>query len=340
MTFHIREQRGWQSGRPWVRIGNGWRQGRFAWRKTGATTWTQFFALDTEHPGQPALLSLTIDQARRRVTVVSRMPADDDLSHGTLKYASGSHPLTEAGDSNIYPDSDLVNRISVPPGSYMPHLTWTWTPERYNTKYYVSIWAVDTSGNASSRRLAELTIPSPSTPPPTPPQVHKITYNPVNSASYDHVRKFWNTAYYGNLAVQGGDGRYQGCWFYDNKIPSALANRNTIEKFTIRIQRAPSAHGVSGAANIYLAPHMSSNHSGGRNGQAPRVGRSPVQVGTLNRGQAKVFNVPTEWWPEFLDGTLKGFSIYVTSATPWTSPNYVLAYGKGTTSGQVYIEAR
>lgn len=340
MTFRVKEPNGWQAGRPWVRIGNGWRQGRFAWRKTGATTWTQFLQLDTEHPQRPELLSVRVEENTRRVHVTVKMPPEDDLSHATLKYSSSSYPLTEAGDSYIYPDSDLVNRIYVTPGQHSMNISWSWRPDRYDTRYYVSIWSVDTSNNPSSRRRTEFIIPSPSTPPPAPPQIHKITYNPVNSASYDHQRKFWNTDYYGNLVVQGGDGRYQGCWFYDQKIANALRNRNSIEKFTIRVQRAASSHGVSGGANVWLAPTYMPNHTGGKYGPAPSAAAPPVLVTTLTRGQVKTINVPSGWWPKFLDGTYKGFSLYYTSATGWSSPHYVLSHGKGTTSGQVYIEAR
>lgn len=340
MTFFIKDTQDWNSGEAWVRTPTGWRRAQELWRKTGSSTWSMRKQLDTTPPGQPVGISLTVDSARRQVTVVARMPGDEDVTGATLKYSSSTYPPTEEGSGYTYPDGDLVNRK---PAGPMQHVTWTWTPDRYNTTYYVSVWAVDEAGNSGDRRRWEFVIPSPQTPPPKPPtppapKPVKLTYNASTSGTWDRVNGFWNIDYYGNSVVQAGLYNHIGGWFYAGRLRSGLSGKTRITRMTVRIQRASSSHGVSGPANVWLVPHRLDSRGQNRSPVLTNAA-SPVNVGTLRRGQTGTFTVPTAWWPHFLSGNYRGLGLSYGSATPWSSPHYVIAHGRGTTSGQVVVEA-
>lgn len=327
---------GWTTGKMWARSTTGWHKSRSLYRKTGVSTWTLEETMDTQSPGYPVLVGHTYDSAAKSTTVTVRMPLDADLAHGTLKYGS-AYPMTEGDESYIRTIDDGLTGQNRKPATPGQNLSWTFSPNSYDKDYFVSIWAVDNVGNASDRRRLVVNIPAPVVAPAPPPStVSKFTYNCVDSVSWDRVNNWWATGYYGNLMVQGGNNNFIGGWFYGGKIRNALSTKTKINKMTIKIQRASSSHGVSTAANVWLVPHV--KDSTGTGGLSRAV--APVNVGTLLRGQTKTFNVPSAWWPHFLSGNYRGLGVDFGSATAWTSSNYMLAYGKGTTSGQVYIEAQ
>lgn len=325
----------WPSGIAWTRTSTGWRPIIRLWRKTGTSTWSQRQYYDRTPPGKPTQLGLTTDSVNRQVTMRVRMPANTDVMRATLKYSSARYPTVEGDASYIYPG--LQSRKDAGPNDTV---SWTWTPDFYDRDYYISVWAVDDSLNASESLRAVVKIPPPSAPPPPQvPPLAQITYNAVTSGQWTRTRQAWNPNYYGDLVVQAGLEDYVGGWFYAGKIKTALANKAAVKKMTIRIQRANSSHGVSGAANIYLIPHkLTTVGSGKTPALVPAATR--VLVGTLGRGQTKTFNVPSAWWPHFKSGNYTGLGLWAGGASQWSSPNYVLAHGKGTTSGQVYIEAQ
>lgn len=326
----------------YVKSVTGWKLGKEIRAKTGSITWSMREVLDVSAPGIPTLLNITTNSASRKVTVTARMPLDADLNHATLKYSSSRYPPDEHGALHTYSGDGLENRQSVTPGGTV---TWTWTPGRYDVPYYVSIWAVDHYGNASDRRRTQFKVKAPVVAPPPPaPKPVKATYNASSSGTRERAGTWagnWS-AWAGNLVIQAGEPNFAGGWFYGAKIKNLLSNKSKINKMTIRIQRVNSQHGVSAGANIYLVPYrIQAAGTAKTKTPALNAAATPVLVGTLTRGQAKTFNVPSAWWPRFVSGDYVSLGLWTpsTSGTPWTSPNYVQAYGKGTTSGQVYIEA-
>ena len=326
----------------YVKSADGWKLGKEIHAKTGTTTWTLREVLDVSAPAKPTLVNVTTDSASRKVTITAKMPMDADMHHGTLKWWSNGYPLNEYGDNNLYPETGSPGRIPAGPGDT---LTWTFTAQRYDVTYYGSIWAVDPYGNASARRFVEFKVTSPkAAPPPPSPTPVKATYNAASSGTVERAGTWagnWS-AWAGNLVIQAGEPNFAGGWFYGARIKNLLSSKSKINKMTIRIQRVNSQHGVSAGANIYLVPYRI-QAAGTAKTKTPvlTAATTPVLVGTLTRGQAKTFNVPSAWWPRFVSGDYVSLGLWTpsTSGTPWTSPNYVQAYGKGTTSGQVYIEA-
>ena len=325
----------WKGGKLYVRTATGWKLARALYRKTSSTTWSVRENYDTSAPGQPVLVNASTDQATKKVSLRLRMPTDADVSGATLKVSSNAYPANERDSSYIGNIDDLVNRKSAGPGQ---DVVWTFTLPKYSTSYYCSAWAVDSAGNASDRRRTVIAITPPAAAPPPSPTPIKVTYNAVTSGAWSKVRNYWNTGFYGDMVAQAGVDNHIGGWFYGGKIKAALSSKTKITKMTIRIGRASSAHGVSGPADVYLVPHkLDAVGQGSSPALVPAA--SPVKVGTLGRGESKVFNVPSAWWPHFVTGNYTGLAIHSGSATDWTSPSYIIAYGKGTTSGQVYFEA-
>ena len=333
---------GWTQGQPYIKTPTGWKLVLQHYAKTGASTWTLRETLDTDAPSKPTLVGMTTNSTNRKVTITVKMPADPDVHHGTLKWWSGGHPLTEAGNNNLYPETGSPGRISAGPNQ---NVTWSFTAQRYDIKYYVSIWAVDPFGNASARLRLDFTVKSPVVaPPPKSPKPVKATYNPSSSGTVERAGTWagnWSS-WAGNLVIQAGEPNFAGGWFYGSRIKDLLKGKKKITKMTIRIQRVNSQHGVSAGANVYLVPYrLQTRGTAKTNRPVLTAAATPVLVGTLTRGQAKTFNVPSAWWPRFVSGDYQSLGLWTpsSSGTSWSHANYIQAYGRGTTSGQVYIEA-
>ena len=338
MPFHVNRPDEWVTGRGWAKSSTGWKPAVALWRKSGASTWVMEEDLDTQAPGKPTLAGISTSSANKTIKVTAKMPGDADVNRAVLKYSSTRYPTRALDDSYNTDRPDLTN---VKPAGPYQNVTWTWSPDHFDRLYYVSVWAVDDSDNASDRLLTSATIKSAvAAPAPTTPTVSKITYNAVTSGSFDRSSMWWGTSTsYGKLVVQGGLYNYIGGWYYGGKLSKALSAKSKINKMTVKIQRSSSIHGVSAGANVWLVPHkLETVGSGGT--PVLSAAASPVKVGTLTRGQTKIFNVPSAWWSGFLSGKYRGLGLYYGSATQWTSYDYMLAYGQGTTSGQVYVEAQ
>ena len=333
---------GWTQGQPYIKTPTGWKLALQWYAKTGASTWTLRETLDTDAPSKPTLVGMTTNSTNRKVTITVKMPADPDVHHATLKYSSSRYPPDEYGALHTYPGDGLENRKSATPGSTV---TWTWTPGRYDVTYYVSVWAVDPFGNASARlRLDFMVKPPLVAPPPKSPKPVKATYNPSSSGTVERAGTWagnWSS-WAGDLVIQAGEPNFAGGWFYGSRIKDLLKGKKKITKMTIRIQRVNSQHGVSAGANVYLVPSkLQTRGTAKTNRPVLTAAAAPVLVGTLTRGQAKTFNVPTAWWPRFVSGDYQALGLWTpsSSGTSWSHANYIQAYGRGTTSGQVYIEA-
>lgn len=341
MPFYRNEPDGWQQGAQYyAKSPTGWKMITQLYRKSGTTTWGLRESFDYIHPGRPSIIGTTVNSTNRSITVVARMPMDADMKNATLKYSSALHPPQERGAEYTYSDVNLQNRKNAGPGATV---TWTWSPGQYDRTYYISVWAVDQAGNPSDRARTQVLIPSPKAAPPptrpTVPKIIKVTQNPVTSGSMERTGTWANrwSSWAGDLVIQAGTPNFGGGWFYGTRIRSALSGKTKINKMTIRIQRVNSQHGISAGATLYLAPHRLSDKTATL---APAA--TPVNIGTLTRGQTKTFNVPSAWWPHFLSGTYRGLALWSpsSSGTAWTHSSYIQVYGRGTTSGQIYIEAQ
>jgi len=331
---YVKTASGWVSANSvYAKTASGWSAGNNVFAKT-ASGWMGANPFDNVHPGYPIFNSLTFDNATRLVTYKFTTPADADMAHTVVKYAENSYPLWHFDDVALQPWSWKV----AGPNQQM---TYKFTVPKYSTEYFIAAWSVDSSNNGSGRLRRTIIVTPPTTaPPPAPsptPIVKKVTYNCDDSGTWNRTNTFWSTSL-GTTLGQGGAYGHRGGWFYGTKLAAALAKAKKIRGMTIKIQRNNSIHGVSGPANVYLIGHNLTSKGSGSNKPLGET-NAPEKIGTLYRGETKTFAVPSRYWASIQSGHTRGLGIgLVGTTTTYTSPNYLLANGKGTTSGQLYME--
>jgi hypothetical protein len=322
----------WVISYPYMRLSanTGWRRGSELYRR-GATDYALVHTYDTTHPNKPTLVDLSWNTSTRLVTLKIKMPSDADVTRSSVKYSSTGHPLYALDSTNMH----NWNLKDVSPNQTV---TYTFTPLYYNKLYYISAWAIDAVGNPSDRLRLQFTIPQPTSSPSPTPSIQQVTYNCGQSGSYNLTNGFWSSQL-GSTVGQAGQYNHRGGWFYGGRITRALTNAKKIRRMTIKIQRVNSLHGVSAGANVYLTAHTLGTKGSGSDKPLSPVANPPKMVGTLTRGQTKTFTVPAEWYPSFISGKWVGLGLwYPSGATSYTSSNYILTHGVGTSSGQVFIE--
>lgn len=316
----------------YTKTGSGWVAGNNVYAKSG-TGWMASNPFDTTSPGYPIKVSTTYNQDTRSVTIKMRASSDSDVTHMVLKYSSVDYPLWAHDEVGLYPWSWK----SCAPDQ---EITYTFQLPAYNRDYFVSVWCVDDSGNASprNRQIVRVTPPSTAPPPPVTPTIKKVTYNCTDSGTWNLTNTFWSTSL-GKRVGAAGAYDHRGGWMYGTKLAAALTKSTKIRGMTIKITRENSAHGVSGPANVYLIGHGLTSPGSGSNKPLAPVSSPYNLLGELNRGQTKTFVIPSSLYAGVKDGTWRGFGIGIWNGpTPYTSKNYIICHGKGTTSGQVYME--
>lgn len=329
----------WVSGaKQSTRSSTGWKYASAIYEKTGTSTWTRRWLRDVTAPAPPTA-TLTTDAVAKTGKITLKMPSDPDVALFVLKGGHTTYPKTPSltnlpADEYVYLWNDAINgqvwsTMKVSPGQTVERNLKNYVSGR---TYYYACWVQDTSGNWSAPRTFSVKFPQPPAPPPPPAPVTKTyTTNCTGSGSWVTNWPYWRSD--NNYVYQAGNDSY-GAWFYSGRLESALKNAKTIKKITIRVTRVNSAHGISGAANVYLSAHRYQTRPSGK----PSFVHSPgVYVGTLSRGQTKTFTVPSSWYASIKSGAYDGFGLRYGSSS-FTSANYLYCYGSGTTSGQVYME--
>lgn len=316
----------WQEVSLLARTSSGWRRGATYWSKINGV-WTQLWTKDVTAPSAPLITSLTYSASTKKITIKVEAPGDSDLQSLDLRMSTTKYPVDNQSASNAFPG----NTVSAKPDQTY---TFTMSYTKTNTTYYFSAFAIDQDKNVSAKNVKSLNIPTPTvpTPPPPPPAsaptVYRATISTVGSGSFSSDYTNW----YPEM-LQGGEHAYHACWFYSARLSNITAQARKIRKMTIRVQRSSSANGVPGEANVNLILHNMANRA-----STQVYSNSFIKIGTLGRGEAGTFNVPTIWWDDMQGRTYwKGLGLYG-GRIPYTSVDYLVAYGYGTRSGEIYIE--
>lgn len=305
---------------PSVRISTGYRPATRVYQKTGASTWTQRWYRDVTPPAKPVTLYFAMSGST--MTVTSTAPADADTAAihyawSTTNYPS-TPPLTDGVSSDIMPVG--------PNGT----VSKSYGSQKAGTKWYWAAWARDKAGNFSVPRLWAYTVPTIVT---TPTTLSKSGYfSPVDSGSWDNNNKIWRTD---NSYVYQGGTNWHGFWFYGTRISGTMARAKSISKMQISITRVNSVHGIEGEAQVYLTAHPYGSQPTGDPTGGDSMGRL---IGGLNRGETKVFTIPSVYYEHILSGAYVGFGITIDAATSFTDSRYLYCYGTGSAYGRVYID--
>lgn len=320
-----------------IKRSTGWLPGHSVWLRQGSG-WTKVPMGDRTPPGPPTFQDMAINNRNRRITLRLRTASDPDINRMVMKYTDQKYPsMPHDGQYNW----DGMERDAGP--NY--DVVWLFSPPKYNTEYFISAWNLDTSGNASTRfrRSFVITPPQGAPPPGTPIVVRKQHFNASDSGSWVTDGGPWGggtgegTWEPGTKVVQAGSKHEMGVWLYGTRITSALRNATLIRSMSIRIQRMRHDHGADEAA-VYLSTHNLTSKSNNATLHRPIFG---PRIGTLQRGQAKTFQIPETMWHGFITGDVRGFMSATRNAGQLhtTRPSdHAEYFGVGTTSGQVYIE--
>lgn len=326
----------WVAGKPYFKYGtSGWLAAGSILEKEGDdTTWTEIWNGDNVAPAQPNALysygDTYYDNNNGIWKPVFITPADADVSRMCVKMSKTVYP----GDPGV--DDSYSAHDTQPDGSQF----WIWDTypnqqiQRFNygmiagQSWKFSLWCEDTSGNWSPVRQGSFTFPQPDAPSQT--LVTKTAYiTTTDSASYADWG--WRSGY---DVYQAGGYNDMGFWFYGTKIKSALVNANSITSIQVYVQRKNTSHGVYGDANVRLGHHALTTQPSSSPGSNPITGE--YVAGGLTIGEGKWFTVPSTWHSYFKSGSYRGFGLQYTYSS-YTSDNYMIAYGYGTSSGKVKL---
>jgi hypothetical protein len=322
----------WFQGQPYFKHAtSGWLLGSKIYEKTDATTWTLRYDGDATPPAAPTLTS-TYNTSTLTWSAKITAPADADTAKVCIKVSKTAYP-TNPGTQ----DANSPTNVQADGTPFWLYNTTAGTVSTRNltgmvsgTKYYVSVWAADASGNWSTATNATFTFPYP--PAPTKVLTTKSAYISTTDSASWRSNYGWRTD--NNYVYQGGPDNFQGFWFYGTAIRSLLANAHSVTKMEIYIQRSSSSHGVAGDGNIYVGHHDLSSQPSGSPGTNRVLGE--YNIVDLARGEGKWVTITSSWYDEFAAGTYKGLgSMYSTTAV--TSSYYNICYGKGTSSGKLKI---
>ena len=334
--WHKNDDGDWVPAAKYARDASGWRKGTKIYEKTGASTWTLRYNSDVTPPATPTL-SLGYNATTKVLTATCTMPSTADTNYMFLKVSeSTNYPLlpnrnTSATEGNYIPtvqaDGYPWSERPVTPSQVVTRSTGVAPGKTYSW----ALWARDDSFNWSARAQAQMKIPVATTT--TPATVIKSAYvNVTDSASWNAAENYWRTD--NTYVYQGGENWY-GAWFYGSQIRSLLIRAKRVVDMKITIQRVNTTHGISGEAQVYLTPHrLDSQPAGSPVASFPS---SDFLVGGLNRGETKTFTVPSAMWPYFISGSNRGLGLAI-GTTTYVDNRYLYAYGRGTTSGRLWIQ--
>lgn len=336
--------------------------GKWIWRHDG-TAWVQVWSADTTPPAAPGV-SLAIVSGTKNVVSVTLTTPPAPIIRTVVKVGVNKWPSsspTDTSDGCYYAQTSPPNGVGVaepwsewwyqyPSSTYgASGITGTkWIPSSYQTFTFplstpimVSAWCQDDFFNWSAAGSSYIYTLNPDPPPPTLKYMSQY-FGAVDSASWMTAGPYanqWDSNTLSNHYVyQAGSYGQNGYWFYGAAPQQAMASRNAATKLNIYIQRVNTAHGVSGGANVHVGAHTMWSRPGG----APSSIMGIFSPGTLLRGEGKWFDLTAPfpggtWAEQFAAGGLKGFGLGY-GVTAFTDPNYLYAYGAGTSGGQLYCE--
>ena len=321
---------GWITGQLYCKTtASSWQPVVHLYEKTAPTVWTERFNADLVPPGVISLTGGLHNSTTGTYQMTVKLAADVDVTGGCIKISKTGYP-TNPGvlDANCFTNVQADGK---------PYWSWTGTPGSTttritpkllsNTRYYVTGWTRDASGNWSSPTQFSTVTPLP--PAPVKTLTTKTAYvNCTDSASWRSAYGWRSETY----VYQGGDYNYQGFWFYGTAIATLLKNAYDITSVQIYIQRLNTSHGVSGAGNIMVGHHAFTSQPSGSPGTNAVQGE--YNAVDLARGGAAWVTLNSAWDTEFKTGAYRGLGLMYTT-TSVTSSYYNVCYGKGTSSGKL-----
>jgi len=335
----------WTKGQPFVRTATGQSRARFAYRKiideAGDPAWVEFWRADSTAPGVPTNLKLEVsgfggfnitvtapydtDVMSLRVKVGKIVPSNNTLDSAYLSTMDGSDPAWS--EWMVAPGQTRTKKYP-PSGSLVS-----------GTTYYVSVWAQDTSRNFSAPATKSIVYKSLS---PTTTVTRSTYITTVDSTTFSKEKNIYNRT--DKLVRTGHPNNNHGIWYYGDKISALLQGASRINDVKIEIQRLASSpsgidQSISTATRFKFFGHNMTTWSNIDIHDPSRIvfaGELWGTYGGLERGQSKVYTVPSAIWPMLLSGKLKGFGVYTNvSASP--SVDMGTYYGFGTNSGRLFI---
>lgn len=264
--------------------------------------------VDTTPPSPPSITSFQPAVSYGRMTAAVLWPAD--TTYGKMEFVDGGTTRTWEGSATAGQTTtiDSVTEFGV---AYTENTTVT-----------LRAYARDAAGNWSAASTSSYTLIA-------SPQV-------VAPDASNHWRlSLYNGQYNGlgnNRLVQGyySDSRYnaKSFWYYGTKFKDQLWNsgRRTITGGRVFAMRADGI-GVGAAQNILLVKHNETTSPGNVASNAPEPAvfptTGPVVVGTLSTPtnnpttSNKWLDLPAGWADDVVQGTNRGFGVYVASGTPY-----------------------
>lgn len=329
--------------RPYVKYSGVWTACRAYWQKVNGQ-WVQKWVYDTTPPGVPELQLIlvedfdTIDGKKtlktRYIRVGVRMPAvnhDPDVPMIRV--------LTDYNDQA--PTSPLGGTYTSAPDSNYP--TEPWSDWRYGTleehhdnskvifkqwprdatvgtqlkgdkNYHFGAWAVDANGNWSGSTINHIDIPKGGVDQPRT-VVKEATFVPNAAGSWTKVgtvggkganknNPIWGFKA-GNLEQQLAP-RSQGLWFYGGQFADNIKPGSTIKSCQINAYRLNDKGSGSAHLTIFWTPYGHSSALPGQGQNAVIVTNQDQNLGNINKGQNEWFNLPTQFYDNLKNGTMKG----------------------------------
>lgn len=224
-------------------------------------------------------------------TYPSESWSDWHYNKPTANNTLGDHGETNGYDYKEYP-------VNPPMGSSLPGGKW----------YYFAAWSQDFDNNWSAGVQSKIWMPKAGVE--SKDRVVKeanfqaVTAGSVNSTGSGFVS--------GDLIARDSP-RSNGIWFHGLQINNSVGAQGnpTIQSAKIRITRKNDAGQPSATVRLYWHDKAGTDKL-----PIPLADMNDATVvGTLNKGETKWFDIPSDWWPKF-NTQIKGFGIkYGTGAT-------------------------
>jgi hypothetical protein len=322
---------GWHQGQLYAKTTeSSWQPAVHLYEKTAATVWTEKFNADLVPPAAPPLWVNSYDTVNKTTTAVFTAPSTADVTKMCCKISKTGYPTNPGVQDGNGPTTVQADGT--------PFWLWDTTPggkstRRHTgfisgTKYYMSAWAMDASGNWSAPTNYTWTYAYP--PAPTKTLTTKTAYVSCTDSASWRSAYGWRTD--NNYLYQGGTYNDQGFWFYGTTIATLLKNAYDITSVQIYVQRNSSSHGIAGDGNIMIGHHALTSQPSGSPGTNAVVGE--YNAVDLARGEGKWVTLNSAWDTEFKSGSYRGLGVMY-STTSVTSSYYNILYGKGTSSGKL-----
>lgn len=315
----------YRDGRPYLkRSGTGWTPIVAGYVKR-AGIWTNFYTFDAVPPIAP---TLTVEE------VITTFNAGGVVKRGRQVLVTAKPGTT---DTTVRRVRVLVSPVNQPTSQYdqsgyisaseTAHPTEPWSEIYYNGyngqarlstvastrgytrnagdetvvpagSYYFSAWSEDFSGNWSPGTFKTITLTNFSTALPS--FNARIQANNAGTVSQG--------AFVNGDQRQAGTPQENGYYFYGSQLFQEISKATNPKVTSAQIFMHRKNDSGQDNANVYLAWHEHINRDDMPN-HPSFDGNGVTKVGTIAKGEAKWFDIPTAHWDNIANRTLKGFCL-------------------------------